>query len=208
VGLLLVQGPATDPISLAEARAHCRIDIDDDDGLLAGYILAARQHVEDYIRRPLITQTFDLTIDYGWPQNESSAFRWCSGSWYDTRIILPRTPVQSITYIKYVDTSGVLQTLSSSQYVGPTLLDVGDYAITPAYGVTLPQARYQLAAITVRFVAGYGSNPGDVPEPIRQAILLMIGHWYENREAASEKSISAVEFGVEALLYPFRTRLI
>lgn len=194
MGKALVTGPTLDPVSLAETKAHCRVSISDDDGLLAGYLVAARQHVETYLRRVLITQTWDVSFDYGWP----------SMTWKRERIELPFSPVQSVTSVTYIDSAGATQTLPPDQYkVART--DTGEWVIVPAYGASWPTVRREMEAVTVRFVCGYGSNPSDIPEPIRQAILLLVGHWYENREAVNVGNIvSELPFAVDALLFPFR----
>lgn len=197
MGLSLVSGPALDPISLAEAKAHCRVDADDSDGLIAGYILAARQHVETVCNRALISQTYDLFIDRGWPYYFD--FDWRSNR---RQIELPKAPAQSVTSISYVDSTGSTQILAANQYVVDVSTPIG--RIEPAYGVSWPEVRCQPQAITVRFVAGYGSSPGDVPEPIRQAMLLLIGHWYESREATTLSSMDELPFSVASLLSSFR----
>ncbi len=196
MGLQQVIAPATDPITLGEARQHCRITMVEDDGLLVGYLIAARTHVETHLRRALITQTWDFTIDHDWPQERRAGV-------LRDQIVLPKAPLQSVTSISYVDTAGNVQVLAANQY----LVDATGLQgrIDPAYGVTWPTVREQLAAITVRIVCGYGSNPGDVPESIRQAMLLLIGHWYENREAVNVGNIvSEMPMAVEALLFPHR----
>lgn len=196
MGKALVTGPALDPVSLSEAKAHCRVEIAEDDGLLAGYLLAARMHVETYLRRALITQTWDLLIDNDWPEV-------CVNGVRQNRITLPVPPLQSVTSVQYIDSNGTTQTLASDQYVVSTKRHEG--VIDPAYGATWPSVRDQVDAITVRFVAGYGSSASDVPEPIRQAILLLVGHWYENRETVNIGNItSELPFTCEALLFPFR----
>lgn len=194
MGKALVTGPPLDPVSLAEAKAHCRVFIPDDDGLIAGYLLAARQFVETNLRRVLMTQTWEVTFDYGWP----------SKTWKQERIELPFSPVQSVVSITYIDSTGATQTLTSDQYkVART--DTGEWVIVPAYGASWPSVRREMAAVTVRFVCGYGSNPSDVPEPIRQAILLLVGHWYENREAINVGNIvTELPLAVDALLFPYR----
>lgn len=187
MGLSLVTAPALEPVSLAEAKAHCRIDTSDEDALLAGYILAARHHCETYLRRALMTQTWDFLLDTDWPD--------C--------IELPKPPLQSVTSITYYDSAGALQTLATDQYRVSIKRNEG--AIEPAYSVTWPTVRDQSDTIVVRFVCGYGSNPGDVPEQIRQAMLLLIGHWYNNRETVNIGNIvNEMPFAADALLFPFR----
>jgi uncharacterized phiE125 gp8 family phage protein len=190
--------PSADPVSLAEAKAHCRVDVTDDDGLIAGYLIAARMACEDETGRCFMSQTLDWKIDSGWPMVWD---RFCA-RWIP-RIVLPAPPLQSVTSIKYIDTSGTEQTLAADQYV----VSKGDIfgAIEPAYNVSWPTVRKQLDTITIRFVCGYGSNLGDVPEPIRLAILLLTGHFYENREAMSSANLVEMPLGVRALLQKHKT---
>lgn len=189
MGLSVYALPTDEPISLAEAKRHCRIDVTDDDGLLAGIILASRVWTEGYTRRALCTQTLDLTLDC-WPR--------C--------IVLPRPPHQSVTSISYVDTSGAAQTLDPSNYQVDLSDAILPARIMPAYQKTWPTIQSGIFnPITVRFVAGYGSNPSKLPDPIRQAMLLVIGHLYENRETVLVNAQSApLVMGARALLDPYR----
>jgi uncharacterized phiE125 gp8 family phage protein len=184
-GLSLAVAPTVDPVTLADARAHCRIDDSESDAMLATYILAARQYIEAWTGRVLITQRWDLKLDS-----------------FPSRIVIPNPPLSSVVSITYVDTAGATQTLAANQYqVGK-----GDLFgfIDRAYGVSWPATRDQADAVTVRFEAGYGTNPGDVPEPLRLAILLLVGHWNENRETVGNIT-TELPFTVAALLQPYRT---
>lgn len=186
MSLSLVTGPTLEPVSLLEAKEHCRVSISDDDGLLAGYLIAARDFAEGFIGRKLMTQTWDVRLD-----------------WFPSCIEVPIGPLQSVTYIQYVDTAGATQTLSSAVYQ----VDASSLVarIAPAYQQTWPTIRDQMNAVTLRVVVGYGSNPGDVPESIRQAILMLVGHWYENRETINVGNITGeIPFSARALLWPNR----
>lgn len=186
MSLTLVTAPTQDPVSLAEARAQCKVDVSDDDALIVGYLLAARQYVEIYTRRALITQTWDQVADE-----------------LGSEIVLCKPPVQSVTSVKYLDEAGTEQTLASNQY---RLIsrDTGEAVIVPAYGVTWPTPQAVERAVTVRFVAGYGSGPSAMPETIRQAILLMVAHWYKNRETTAAQDLKEIPMGAESLLFPHR----
>lgn len=185
MSVTLITGPTREPVSLAEARAHCRVDANDEDGLIAGYLLAARQHVETYTRRALLTQTWDQSADD-----------------LGSEIVLLRPPVQSVTSVKYLDSAGVEQTLAPSQY-RLVKRGTGEFVVVPAYGVTWPAVQAVESAVTVRFVAGY--LPEAVPEPLRQAILLLVGHWYEHREAVDARGSAAeVPMAFDPLVFPFR----
>ncbi len=193
MGLSVVTPPTFDAVSIAEAKAHARIDSTDEDGLLAGYLLAAREWIESQTHLKLCTQTLDLTIDDCWPYaNVRGVCR--------KRIEFPVKPVASITSVTYVDSDGATQTLASNQYV---LRNDGAVPfIEPAYGVTWPSVRYQTAAITVRFVAGW--TQAEIPHSILQAIRLMFGHADKNREAVSTGTFNEIPLGVEALISPYR----
>jgi uncharacterized phiE125 gp8 family phage protein len=177
--------PALEPVSLAEAKAHCRITSTDEDGLLAGYVLAARQYVETICGIALITQTIEAYFN-------------C----FDIRF-LPRWPVQSVSSISYMDVNAVPQVLASTVYYS-NLSDRPAY-VSLQYSQYWPNVYYRENAVTVTFVAGYGSSPGSIPEPIRQAILMLVGHWYENRETVNVGSVATeLPFAVAALLAPFK----
>lgn len=192
-GLSLVTGPALDIVSLAEAKKQCQVDIAADDGLIAGYILAARRHCELYTGRAMIEQTHDLTIDHNWP--------FVFGL---QRILIPIVPLVSVTSISYLDVDGNSQTLAANQYRVVTRSEAARGWIEPAYGVTWPGVRCVSEAITVRFVAGYGTQPGAHPnlDVFRQAMLLLIGHWYRNREAVDASTLGELPLGVASLLQP------
>lgn len=185
MGISLVIGPASDPVSLSEARDHCRLDNNESDGLLAGYVLAARRYAEGYTRRAFVTQTWDATFDYRWPTV-------CG----QTQIDLPLPPLASVTYVSYVDGNGVTQTLASNQY--RVLTDGSFGRIVPAQGVSWPTVRGQRNAITVRFVAGW--DPSDVPDEIRTAILLHTELLFD-RDPAMQ---SCLESSRDALLDHYR----
>lgn len=182
-GLRVVTGPTAEPVTLEEASAHCRVDTSDEEALLAAYITAARQYAEEITGRAFLTQTLELTLD---------------GFEADT-IELPRAPVASITSIGYLDTAGVSKTVTSHVLDGRSRPP----RLTPAYGESWPDTRGTPGCVAIRFVAGEAT----APEPVKQAILLMVGHWYEHREdaiAAPGITIASIPHGAHALLAPYR----
>lgn len=186
--LRIVTQPSIEPVSLTEAKLHCRIDVNDDDWITASLIRTARAYAEQVTRRGLLTQTWDLYLD-DWPE--------------DDRIVLPRPPLQSVTHVKYTTSAGVLTTFSSASYTVGVASEPGRLVLNDGY--SWPTDTLQVVdGITVRFVAGWTSS-ADVPMPIRQAILMTIGHWYENRESTTLGAVSReVPYGVDALLWPYR----
>lgn len=187
-GLKRTALPASEPVTLADIKAHCRIEVSTDDALVAALISAAREYIERRTGMAMVTQTWVMTFD-DWPEDE---------------IELPVYPVQSISSITYVDTDGATQTLSGSIY---QLDATGDPAtVSLAYGQTWPPARDQEASITLTFVAGYtGSGANVMPDGLKHAIRMLVGHWYENRETAIVGTTAAeMPMAVEALIAPYR----
>lgn len=184
--LKLVTAPAFEPITTAEAKTHLRIDGSDEDTLIDGYIMAARQLCEMEARRAFVTQTFDLFLEQ-WPASDE--------------IKLPRPPLQSVTSITYTDSNGNAQTMASADYLADTASEPGRVVLS--YGGTWPSATLRPGpAIAVRFVAGYGLAAA-VPAMYKQAIKLLVGHWYENREQvvlAPGLGAAQLPMGVKALL--------
>lgn len=189
----LFTAPAQYPVTLQQAKTHLRIDDDQiaDDALVIGLIAAATDYAETFTRRALISQTWDGVMD-DFPNGD--AFR------------LAFPPLQSVTSITYTDANGDSQTFSSAKYIVDIVSKPARIAL--AYQQEWPVTREIANAVTVRFVAGYGDDPSDVPEGIRLAMLLMIGHWYENREAIvampSGMTYQEAPEGAKALLWNHR----
>lgn len=202
-----ITSPAAEPVALSEAKQQLRIDIDDDDDLLLGYIVAARQYVEKVTSRSIYNRTIKLTLDYfPWPDWETA-----TGSSHDAylgwyfrglSIRLPRPAVVSVESVQYIDDSGELRTLDPSTYVVDTVSEPA--RISPAPGYTWPyQQNYRPSQVVINYTSGtYGDGvaAANCPQTIKLAILLLVGHWYANREAASATSLTNIPLGVEALL--------
>lgn len=165
MGLKVITPVATEPVTLAEAKLHLRVDHSTDDTLISSLISAAREECEHLLERALAPQTLRLSID-AFPADG---------------IELPRPPVTSIESIQYVDTDGATQTLAGSDYY---LDDEQEPSwVVPAYGVVWPDTRDEANAVVVTYVAGYT----DCPDVIRAWILLRVGTLYCTREADSDK---------------------
>lgn len=183
--LSLITAPASEPVSLTEAKLQCRVDGSTEDTLLTALIVAARQHVEETTSRALITQTREIRLD-AWP----------------TRLYLPRPPAISITSVTYTDDAGVTATLSASAYALRTGTEPGCVLFD---GTLLPTVTLaDMAGIQVRYTCGYGASASSVPKPLFQAMLLLIGHWYMNREAVAAANVASLPMAVDALLAPYR----
>lgn len=174
-----VTAPASEPVTLTEAKAHLRVDTSADDTYITTLITAARQFVEKYLNRALINTTYTVQFDA-----------------LPTCIKLLYNPVSSVTSISYKDTAGDSQTLSSSLYVVDSHNEPGQ--ITPAYGADYPSTYGEAGAVTVTYVAGYGATAADVPDAIKQMILILIGDMYDNRVAqVREKKTDLMDFYIQ-----------
>lgn len=184
-----VTAPATPLVSVADAKAHLRVDHSDDDTLISARIAAATNFVEGptgILGRALITQTWRLTL--------SSA---PSGS-----LRLPLPPVQSVSAVTYYDDSNTLQTFGAPNY---RLFSAGEFDLLELTdGANWPTLYSRSDALTVEFVTGMGDDPADVPEEIRLAVIILTAHWYENREIMAESNVATLPFGVQSLLMNHR----
>ncbi|MER2537642.1 MAG: head-tail connector protein [Azonexus sp.] len=170
--------PAAEPLSLAEAKAHLRVDASDDDALITALIGAARQYAETECQRVFVTQSWQLLLDSFPGPSLMGVPAGVPFSLPKHAILVDRSPVQTIDSIQYMDMAGAWQTMP-----------VGDYAvdlnccparITPAFGKIWPITMPQIAAVKVNFTAGYGTAAA-VPQGIKAWMLIRIGTLYENR---------------------------
>ena len=182
----LTTPPTTEPISLADVRIHLRIDTHEEDAYITELVEAARNYVERYLDRSLITQTWTATFD----------------TFFDDNLILRHGVVASVTSVTYLDNDGVQQTLSTDVY--ELARENGRQLIRLKFNQTWPAHRVHMDNITVVYVTGYGVA-SDVPTAIQHAMLMLIGHWYENREAVLVGSIQTeYDLAVESLLSTYR----
>lgn len=195
--LVIVTPPAVEPVTLQEAKDWCRGPTSADDTLITGLITAARRYIEKYISRALITQTWDYWLDY-----------FPGSNWYGSRppcweLTVPRPPLQSISSIKYIDTTGVQQTLASSEYTVDAKREPG--RIVPAYQKVWPTPRSGIPnAVQVTFLAGYGAGGSAVPEELKDGIKVLVAKLYEKREAVADVSEKDVPAAFGNLVNEFR----
>jgi len=165
----LVTPPVAEPVTLSEAKLHLRVDGSAEDALIALYVQAARQALEEALWRSLMTQTWQLALDE-WPET-------------DNWIELPRPPVQSVSGVTYRDNLAVTHTLPSSNYHVDTYAEPG--RIVLAYGRGWPTTALDTnRPIRITYVAGYASA-ANVPALVRAALLLQVADYYANREAVA-----------------------
>jgi uncharacterized phiE125 gp8 family phage protein len=176
--LNLFAAPADEPVSLAEARQYCRVTGTDEDALLLALIGAARRLCEQKTGRQLVTQTWDVLYD-----SFMEADPRCRGE-----VWLPRSPVQSVTHVKYHDAAGVQQTWSAVNYQ----VAQGMYPrLAPVTGVSWPATYDRLQAVEIRVVCGYG-DPADVPDDLRLWMQAHIVTWFDGRAVSADRQYHAV----------------
>jgi uncharacterized phiE125 gp8 family phage protein len=184
---ILLTGPAVEPVTLDDAKAFLKVETADDDDVIAALIAGARVHAEAQTRRALITQSWRLTRD-AWPGNGRIA-------------VLP-APLQAVSAARVYRLDGTTQAIDPAAFVT-------DKAAAPALlwftSGALPAPGRVVAGIELDVEVGYGDTPADVPADLRQAIRILVAHWYENRGLiAAGGPFAVLPETASALLAPYR----
>ena len=183
MALVMTSGPASEPVTVAEAKAHMRIDGTVEDVLIASLIVTSRLHVD----LALINQSWTLILD-----------RWPPGPEVD----IPLAPLQAVNAVKVKNSAGVPSTVSPTNYLV-------DLASKPPRIVWNNAARADpgvpAGGIEIEFAAGFGASAANVPAPLKHAVLMLTAHWYEHRDA-NEIGASAARIpdAISDLIQPFR----
>lgn len=171
MGLKLIIPPATGPVTLAEAKAHCNVNVADFDALITRYIGSATTEVENWLGRALVDQTWELSLDT-FPPNEMR---------------IPKPPLIEVVSIAYDNEIGDETVLSPTAYTV-------DAEKRDGYGWILPDGAWPatfdgINSVRVLFRAGYldqASPPAlAVPDDIRHAVLLGVGDAFDTRATIS-----------------------
>lgn len=156
MNLVQTVAPTSEPITLAEAKLFMKIIEDDEDTLIESMIVSAREYVENYTNRQIMTATFELTNEIIF-----------SG------MALPKSPLTSVSKIEYMDENGAYQTMSSSDYYV-----YAEYGIHKLSVTTMPAYKCDKRAFKITFTAGYAT----VPDTIKSYMKILVSTLYENRE--------------------------
>lgn len=188
-----------EPISLADARLHLKLDTSGspashpDDDLVRALIQAAREWCEAFTRRAFVQRTVRLNLD-GFPVDGDEIELWSP-------------PVASVTGITYLDENGASQTLAASVYTAD--LDAWPPRISLKLDQTWPATADLPQAVKVTYLAGYSpaTSPADyranVPASVKAAMKLIIGDLYQNREAKAAMQLYENP-AAKALLAPLK----
>lgn len=178
-GLERVTGPAVEPLGLAEARLHLRLDSDEEDALVTALIRAAREMAERYTGRTLASQGLRLWLDQ-WPAGRRA-------------VALPCPPLVAITGVTVYDADDLPHSFDG--WLADRVATPGRLVLRA--GVAAPRPGRVANGIAIDFEAGYGS---DVPQAIRRGMALLLGHLFEQRDTGQ----ASVPSTVEALWAPYR----
>ena len=181
MALRLVTPPVAEPISLDEAKAHLRVEHNEEDSQIQAWITSARVASENDTKRVYITQIWELILN-ALPDGGV------------IKLPPPATPVQEILSIKVNGKEEPLDNFAIDTYNA-------QIALKPGY--SLPKLNFPVGGLVVTFNAGFGES-SDVPAPLKSAILLRVGHFYLNREAVGLATLKALPMAVESLELPYR----
>ena len=187
--------PAVEPVTVAEAKAHLRVDVSDDDTYIGTLITAAREWCEQYLDRTLVNTQWVMRFDSFPPDGTQD-------------IELPKPPMSmagttTAVSLTFTSETGGTQAFSTNSFRVDRNATPG--AVKTLYGQTWPPHLMDDNAVSVTWWAGYGSAGSSVPAAVRHAILMLVGNWYENRSTVLVGSISKqLEFAVESLLSSHR----
>jgi uncharacterized phiE125 gp8 family phage protein len=181
----LLAGPAVEPLTLAEAKAHLRLDGTDEDGPVERLIAAARASVESETRLVMIAQSWRVALD-AWPRHRS--------------VTLPVRPLLSVEAVRAFDAAGAATLVPAEDYEADR--EAASVTIKPDAAGLAPAV--SAGGFAIDFTAGFGPEGGDVPAPLRQAMLMLLAHWFEQRSAVAFDAAQAVPAGAAALIAPYR----
>ncbi len=189
---ILATPPATEPLTLANTKNHLKVETTTDDDLIARLIVAARQHVESQIDKVLIEQRWLIFID-DWPG--------------DSEVKLPVSPISAIENLRTYSDQDDASIIDPAHYYSD-LAGSPQRLILRGSRIWLRPGRI-VNGIEIEVTAGFGPDGTDVPGPLRTAMLLLIAHWYENRQPACTGAGTGTAAGIvtgriQSLLCPYK----
>lgn len=206
---VLITAPSILPVTVDEVRRHVREIGTEQDAVITGMIEAAVSHLDGWtgsLGRALVEQTWRADYD---------AF--CRA------LPIPLMPVTEIVSVTWRNEDGQLATVDSDDYLLKTDAD-GLSHVRFRNSYSLPTDLYESDPVSITFKAGYPTTPAieadpnadppveaspavsTVPSAIKVAIMLMVGHWFNNRETASADAMQEIPFGADVLLSTYRKR--
>jgi uncharacterized phiE125 gp8 family phage protein len=188
MSLVMTVPPAVEPVTVADAKSHMRIDGSDEDVLIASLLLTSRLHIEVALSLALITQSWTLTLD-----------RWPSGR----EVELPLAPLRSIDEVRVKNAEGISNVATPEGY----LVDLASRPARLVWNNSVPPApKVRANGIEIDMTVGFGATGDSVPAPLKHAILMLTAHWYEHRDPGEIGSEGArIPDAISSVIKPFRT---
>ena len=176
-------------VSTATAKAHLKVDVSDDDDLIADLVSAATKAAEDYTNRFFMNTTITMY-----------------GDTWDDIATLYKSPVSSVTHIKYYDADDALQSLSTDIYLTDLVSKPARISLLPDQ--SFPDLSSRKMAVHIKYVVGEGTAVSDISDLIQQSVLLMVGHWYEHRSSViSGKTAMEIPLTSQMLLDQYKIQV-
>ncbi len=189
VKIIVTTAPASEPVTTAELKTHLRIDVSTEDGYLDTLLAAARDMVESMTGRRMISRTEKLLLDF---------FPGCNV------VVIPVAPVSAVGTIVTKDESDATTTFASSNYIVDISGPVAKIVLKSGSSwPDLGSAPKPVNAVEIQFTSGY-ANAAAVPAPMKLAVKLLAGHYYENRESSTPLDMKEIPMGIKAILNPYR----
>lgn len=187
MALVMRTAPGVEPVAVADASAHLRLDTAADDLLIASLILTSRLHVEATLDLALIDQAWTLVLD-----------RWPAGA----DVAIPMAPLKAVTAVTVKRADGTPIVVPPTSY----LVDMASKPPRLVWNATArPDPGVVANGIEIEFEAGFGATAAHVPAPLRHAILMLVAHWYEHRDPIEIGSnATRIPDAVSDLIQPFR----
>lgn len=230
-GVQILVPPASEPITLDQAKSQCRVELTftDDDTYLTGLIMAARDRAEAMTNTAIMQRTVREFRNH-FPHGFDDLWRYTDG-FYDGLIVSEQTrhrfdgshhwelkvaPIVSVTQLQYVDQTGTTQTLAAqaSQLTPPATIQLTSSTFNAVVNMVNSPAVVSPApcnwwpctqrgapnSVWIDYTAGLAADISQVPPTLTQAMLLMISHWYSNREPVQMANLAELPMAVSALL--------
>ena len=175
-------------LTLSEVKLHLKIDSSADDALITNLISAATESCQEYTNRYFTTTVVEQYSDTFAGVKQ-----------------LYKSPVISITHIKYYDSNNSLQTWDTANYIVDNVSEPARIGleVQKAY----PEIADRMNAVVVKYSVGYGTA-ADVPQVIKSAILLTIGNLYENRQSViTGRTATELPLSSQYLLNQFKVQV-
>jgi uncharacterized phiE125 gp8 family phage protein len=185
--LLQIDHPASLPVSLDDAKQHLRVLNNEQDTYIAELVQKAGEYVESAAKRTLVNRSLRLVVES-----------------FGSGVELLHPPVVAVTEVKYLDPAGAEITLPETEW---RLAQGFVPKLVPAVGKSFPTTAKEQDAVRVTYTAGFGDNAEAVPLQLRQAVLLLVHHWFVNREAVmigGNMSPQKVPMAVEDIIGHYR----